>query len=248
MSNQKHSSNTKHSGDSTRVLSAIPKLGVEDCFVIPHAYFDRMQQKVINHAFVKASNNFVVPPHYFNTLSEKVCNHAFVSNNSTFPIPENYFEQLPSTIEQKVVGVRISSINQEIPEGYFEQLPVKIQDRLYQQKKQAAVYRMPQFAQLRPVLAAATIVLLIAMLFYLKIFDNATQGNDQLAVNKHPVNHMVILNEQIHEYDENILIEAIDQPLQIDIASQSEQQLLNEHITDFLIDNQITTDDIASEI
>jgi hypothetical protein len=247
MSNQKHSSNTKHSGDSTRVLSAIPKLGVEDCFVIPHAYFDRMQQKVINHAFVKSSSNFVVPPHYFDTLSEKVCNHAFVNNNSTFPIPENYFEQLPSALEQKV-GIRMSSINQEIPEGYFEQLPVKIQDRLYQQKKQAAVYRMPQFGQLRPVLAAATIVLLIAMLFYLKIFDNTKHGTDQLAANKHAVNHMVILNEHINEYDENILIEAIDQPVQIDIASQSEQQLLNENITEFLIDNQINTDDIASEI
>jgi hypothetical protein len=247
MSNQKHSSNTKHSGDSTRVLSAIPKLGVEDCFVIPHAYFDRMQQEVINHAFVKASNNFVVPPHYFDTLSEKVCNHAFISNNSTFPIPENYFEQLPSALEQKV-GIRMSSINQEIPEGYFEQLPVKIQDRLYQQEKQAAVYRMPQFGQLRPVLAAATIVLLIAMLFYLKIFDNTKHGTDQLAANKHAVNHMVILNEHINEYDENILIEAIDQPVQIDIASQSEQQLLNENITEFLIDNQINTDDIASEI
>jgi hypothetical protein len=247
MSNQKHSSNTKHSGDSTRVLSAIPKLGVEDCFVIPHAYFDRMQQEVINHAFVKASNNFVVPPHYFDTLSEKVCNHAFISNNSTFPIPENYFDQLHSALEQKV-GIRMSSINQEIPEGYFEQLPVKIQDRLYQQEKQAAVYRMPQFGQLRPVLAAATIVLLIAMLFYLKIFDNTKHGTDQLAANKHAVNHMVILNEHINEYDENILIEAIDQPVQIDIASQSEQQLLNENITEFLIDNQINTDDIASEI
>jgi hypothetical protein len=59
---------------------------------------------------------------------------------------------------------------------------------------------------------------------------------------------MVILNEHINEYDENILIEAIDQPVQIDIASQSEQQLLNENITEFLIDNQINTDDIASEI
>jgi hypothetical protein len=127
-------------------------------------------------------------------------------------------------------------------------LPVKIQDRLYQQKKQAAVYRMPQFGQLRPVLAAATIVLLIAMLFYLKIFDNTKHGTDQLAANKHAVNHMVILNEHINEYDENILIEAIDQPVQIDIASQSEQQLLNENITEFLIDNQINTDDIASEI
>jgi hypothetical protein len=196
---------------------------------------------------VKSSSNFVVPPHYFDTLSEKVCNHAFVNNNSTFPIPENYFEQLPSALEQKV-GIRMSSINQEIPEGYFEQLPVKIQDRLYQQKKQAAVYRMPQFGQLRPVLAAATIVLLIAMLFYLKIFDNTKHGTDQLAANKHAVNHMVILNEHINEYDENILIEAIDQPVQIDIASQSEQQLLNENITEFLIDNQINTDDIASEI
>jgi hypothetical protein len=36
--------------------------------------------------------------------------------------------------------------------------------------------------------------------------------------------------------------------VQIDIASQSEQQLLNENITEFLIDNQINTDDIASEI
>jgi hypothetical protein len=107
---------------------------------------------------------------------------------------------------------------------------------------------MPQFGQLRPVLAAATIVLLIAMLFYLKIFDNTKHGTDQLAANKHAVNHMVILNEHINEYDENILIEAIDQPVQIDIASQSEQQLLNENITEFLIDNQINTDDIASEI
>jgi hypothetical protein len=107
---------------------------------------------------------------------------------------------------------------------------------------------MPQFGQLRPVLAAATIVLLIAMLFYLKIFDNTKHGTDQLAANKHAVSHMVILNEHINEYDENILIEAIDQPVQIDIASQSEQQLLNENITEFLIDNQINTDDIASEI
>lgn len=247
MNNQKHSSNTAHSGDSTRVLSAIPKLVVEDCFVIPHAYFDHMHQEVMNHALVKASNNFVVPPHYFDTLSEKICNHAFVSNNSTFPIPENYFEQLPSALEQKV-GIRMSKVNQEIPVGYFEQLPVKIQDRLYQQKKQAAVYRMPQFGQLRPVLAAAAIVLLIAMLFYLKIFDNATQGNEQLAVSKHPVNHILLLNEQIHDYDETMLIEAIDQPVQIDIANHSEQQLMKENITEFLIDNQITTDDIASEI
>ena len=228
-------------------LAAIPKLGIEESFVLPVSYFEKMHEAVLNHPFVKVTPDFVVPHLYFETLPETITQHALIAKQSPFVVPTNYFEQVALQVEQKV-GIAPIQINLEVPEGYFENLPLRIQDRLYQEKKEAKVYWLPQVPQYRLALVAAAVAILVVMIFYLRLFENSTSNNTQLAMNTMSKSTITAATEDLNEYDESMLIEAIDQPEQIEIASNNDQQQVKAEITEYLIENDITLEDITEEI
>jgi hypothetical protein len=228
-------------------LAAIPKLGIEESFVMPIGYFENMHEAVLNHPFVKVNTDFVVPHLYFETLPETIAQHALIAKQSPFEVPANYFEQVAIRVEQKV-GIAPMQNNLEVPEGYFENLPLRIQDRLYQDKKEAKVYWLPQVPQYRLALVAAAVAILVVMVFYLRLFENSGSSNTQLAMNKMTESTITAATEDLHDYDESMLIEVIDEPEQIEIAGNNETKELNEEITEYLIENDLTVDDIAEEI
>jgi membrane-associated HD superfamily phosphohydrolase len=110
------------------------------------------------------------------------------------------------------------------------------------------VFWLPQAPQYRLALVAAAIAIILAMVFYVRLFENSSTNNPQLAMNKISESTITAATEDVNEYDESMLIEAIDQPVQINIASNQEQLQVNNEITDYLIENDITIDDIAEEI
>jgi hypothetical protein len=228
-------------------LAAIPKLGIEESFVLPAGYFEKMHEAVLNHPFVKVNTDFVVPHLYFETLPETITQHALIAKQSPFVVPENYFEQVTLQVEQKV-GIAPIQSNLGVPEGYFENLPLRIQDRLYQEKKEPKVYWLPQLPQYRLALVAAAIAILVVMVFYLRLFENSTSTKPQLALKKMNESTIAAATEDLNEYDESMLIEAIDQPTQIEIAGNNEQQQIKAEITEYLIENDITIDDITEAI
>jgi hypothetical protein len=228
-------------------LAAIPKLGIEESFVLPAGYFEKMQVAVLNHPFVKVTHDFVVPDLYFEALPETIAQNALVAKQSPFVVPTNYFEQLALQVEQKL-DIAPMQNNLEVPEGYFENLPLKIQDRLYKEKKEAKVFWLPQVPQYRLALVAAVVAILVVMLFYVRLFENSTSTKPQLALKKMSESTITAATEDLNEYDESMLIEAIDQPTQIEIAGNNEQQQVRAEITEYLIENDITIDDITEAI
>jgi hypothetical protein len=86
------------------------------------------------------------------------------------------------------------------------------------------------------------------MVFYLKLFENPVSKNAQLAMNKITESTMNEATEDLHSYDESMLIEAIDQPEQIAIANDVNTQNSSLEITEYLIENDISIDNIAEEI
>ena len=228
-------------------LAAIPKLGIEESFVLPTGYFEMMQEAVLNHPFVTVTPDFIVPHLYFESLPETIAQHALIAKQSPFVVPENYFEHVALHVEQKL-GITPLQSNLEVPEGYFENLPLRIQDRLYQEKKEAKVYWLPQLPQYRLALVAAAVAILVVMVFYLRLFENSSSSNAQLAMNKMTESTITAATEDLHDYDESMLIEVIDEPEQIEIAGNNETKELNEEITEYLIENDLTVDDIAEEI
>lgn len=228
-------------------LAAMPKVKFDDLFVVPENYFNELEISICNHPLVKPANNFNLPENYFAQLSEKVSQHPMVSKQSPFLVPENYFEQLPLRISQKGGFAPIQN-GMEVPEGYFENLPYKIQDRIYQKRKEAKVFWLPQAPQYRVALVAAVITVIAVMVFYLKMFENPSANNAPMAMNTISTNTINAATDEILDYDEGLLIEQIDKPEQITISVISEQELAHETITEYLIENDITAEDIAEEI
>lgn len=229
------------------MLAAIPKLGIEESFVLPAGYFEKMHEAVLNHPFVKARPDFVVPDLYFESLPETIAAHALISQRNPFAVPDQYFEGMPVQVEQKL-GIAPLQSNMEVPEGYFEKLPLRIQDRIYKEKKEAKVFWLPQAPAYRLALVAAAVAILVAMTFYLRYFENQNIHENSLALNKMSESAVNEATEDVQVYDESMLIEAIDQPEQIAIAQDDAIQKEQVEITEYLIENNITVEDIAEEI
>lgn len=244
MNTNLHSHNNEDLRQLAPNLAAIPKLSIEACFNVPEGYFEKMHEAVLNHPFVKVAPDFIVPGLYFESLPDAVAQHALVNKQSPFVVPNNYFENMSLQVEQKL-GIAPLESTLEAPEGYFDTLAIKIQDRLYQEQKETKVFWLPQY---RLALVAAVVAILVVMAFYLRVFENQTATNENLAMNKMSESTITAATEELNEYDESMLIEAIDQPTQIDIASNQEQQQVNTEITEYLIENDITIEDIAEEI
>jgi len=228
-------------------LAVLPKCNIDETFSIPVGYFEKMREEVLMHPFVNATFNFEVPALYFEQLPELLAQHALVSKKNPFVIPENYFDQVSHQVAQKA-GIATIQANLEVPEGYFENLPIKIQDKLYREQKRTKVFWLPQAPHYRLAAVAAMIALLVAMVFYLRLFDNPTANNTQLAMNKLSESTINAATEEVQDYEESMLIEEIDQPEQIEIASNDKQQQYILEITEYLIENDITLEDIAEEI
>ncbi len=241
-----HSHNNEDLRQIAPKLAAIPKLSVEESFYVPADYFEKMHEAVLNHPFIKLTPDFIVPSLYFDSLPETIAQHALINKQSPFVAPENYFDSVALQVEQKV-GLLPMQNSLEVPEGYFDNLPIKIQDRLYQEQKETKVFWLPQVPQYRLALVAAVVAILVVMVFYLRLFEDQSSTSQQLSMNKMSESTITAATEDLHEYDESMLIEAIDQPTQIEIANNNEQQL-NAEITEYLIENDITIDDIAEEI
>ena len=227
-------------------LAALPKYSIEETFSIPAGYFEKMHEAVLNHPFVKIAPDFVVPGLYFETLPDTIAQHAFVAKQSPFIVPENYFEQVAVKVEQKA-GIRAIKSNMEVPEGYFENLPIRIQDKLYKESKTTKVFWLPETPQYRLVLVAAAVTIILVMVFFVNLFENQSGTKPQLAMNK-TVQASNVVADDFQDYDETMLIEAIDQPQQIDIASNNDEQNTKTAITEYLIENDITLEDITAEI
>jgi hypothetical protein len=246
MSTLKYSNENQDLRQLAPKLDAMPKYGLEETFKIPAGYFEKMQEEVLMHPFVNACSSFEVPDLYFENLPTQITNHALITKNNPFAVPQNYFDLVADKVAQKA-GLSTVKTNMEVPEGYFENLPIKIQDRLYKEKKETKVFMLPLRPQFRMVLAAAMIVMLLIMVFYLRIFENPTANNTQLALSKINITETIEGNN-LQDFDESMLIEAIDEPEQIDISSSSKPQKINTEITEYLIENDITLEDIAEEI
>jgi len=244
MNTNLHSHNNEELRQLAPNLAAIPKLNIEACFNVPEGYFEKMHEAVLNHPFVKVTPDFIVPGLYFESLPDAIAQHSLVNKQSPFVVPNNYFENMSLQVEQKL-GIAPLESTLEAPEGYFDTLAIKIQDKLYQEQKETKVFWLPQY---RLALVAAVVAILVVMAFYLRVFENQTSANANLAMNKMSESTITAATEELNEYDESMLIEAIDQPTQIDIASNQEQQQVNTEITEYLIENDITIDDIAEEI
>ncbi len=242
-----HSHNNEDLRQIAPKLAAIPKLSVDESFYVPAGYFEKMHEAVLNHPFIKLTPDFMVPGLYFDSLPETIAQHALIAKQSPFEVPANYFEQVALQVEQKV-GIAPMQNNLEVPEGYFENLPLRIQDRLYQDKKEAKVYWLPQVPQYRLALVAAAVAILVVMVFYLRLFEDQSSTTQQLSMNKMSESTITAATEDLNEYDESMLIEAIDQPTQIEIAGNNEQQQVKAEITEYLIENDITIDDITEAI
>lgn len=248
MNTFKHSNNTEDLRLIAPRLAAMPKISLEESFKIPEGYFEQMQLSVVNHPLIKVVNDFAVPELYFEQLPERITHHALVNKQNPFVSPEHYFEKLPLQIEQRL-GINTVQKTLEVPEGYFEQLPLKIQDRLYRERKETKVYWLSPSPQYRMILAAAVVTIIVAMMFYLKLFDSSIKNKETLALNKISKNEIHAATDDIAEYDESMIIEAIDQPEQIDIASNSlEQQQMKTEITEYLMEQEISIEEIAAEI
>jgi hypothetical protein len=247
MNTNLHSINNEELRHIAPKLSAIPKLGIEESFVLPVGYFEKMHEAVLNHPFIKVRPDFIAPDLYFEKLPAVIAEHALVNKQSPFVVPENYFEKVSIKIAKRV-GISEVQNSLTAPEGYFDTLPVKIQDRLYREKKEAKLFWLPQAPQYRLALVAAAIAILLVMVFYVRLFENTGSTNPQLAMNKMSESTITAGIEDINEYDESMLIDAIDQPLQIEIASNDKQQQAATAITEYLIENDITIEDIAEEI
>lgn len=228
-------------------LAAMPKLSVEESFYVPAGYFEKIHETVLNHPFVKVAPDFIVPNLYFESLPESIAQQALINKQSPFVVPENYFENVSVHVAQKL-GITPMQHNLTVPEGYFDSLPVKIQDRLYREQKEAKVFWLPPVPAYKLALVAAVVAVLVVMVFYLRLFENPASTTSQLAMNRLSESTINAATEDLNDYDESMLIEEIDQPTQIDIASNTDQQLLNTEITEYLLENDISVDDIAEEI
>jgi hypothetical protein len=80
------------------------------------------------------------------------------------------------------------------------------------------------------------------------LFDSSTSNNNQLAINNISKSTITAATEDLHDYDESMLIEEIDQPEQIEIASNNEQMQEQIEITEYLIENDISVEEIAEAI
>ena len=80
MKPNKYNSNDEDLRQIAPRLAAIPKLGIEESFVLPADYFEKMHAALLNHPFVKVATDFVVPHLYFETLIN-------ISLQSTKPPP-----------------------------------------------------------------------------------------------------------------------------------------------------------------
>jgi hypothetical protein len=247
MNPKQHNSNHEELRHIAPKLAAIPKLGIEESFVLPAGYFEKMHEAVLNHPFIKATSDFAVPNLYFESLPEVIAQHALISKQSPFVVPENYFEQVALQVEQKI-GISPVQSNLEVPEGYFENLPLRIQDRIYQEKKQARVFWLPQTPVYRLTLVAAAVSIIIVMIFLMRTFDEPSNQNNQLAMNNIQESTINAATDDIHEFDESLLIEEIDQPEQIEIAAHDEQSQVETEITEYLLENDITVEEITAEI
>lgn len=248
MNTFKHSNNKEDLRLIAPKLAAMQKMSLEESFKIPEGYFEQMQYSLEHHPLIKVSNNFVAPEFYFEQLPERIAQHALVNKQNAFVSPEHYFEKLPLHIEQRL-GINRVQKPMEVPEGYFEQLPLKIQDRLYKERKETKVYWLTPSPQYRMILAAAVVTIIIAMIFYLRLMDSPIKNNQSLALNKISKVEINTATDEYTEYDESMIIEAIDQPEQIEIAHHSiDQEQMKTELTEYLIEHEISIDDIAAEI
>ncbi|MBN2213824.1 MAG: hypothetical protein JW723_06225 [Bacteroidales bacterium] len=127
----------------------------------------------------------------------------------------------------------------KVPEDYFENFSVRLSDRIHEK-------RSPEFTgRLIPVLkpflaiAAVAVIVLIAVRIFVNQPGKEDMGNlkgDDLAFS---------ISDNIYYYSEEAIIDAVYPPVE---SSVSEEHLTDEEIIEYLINEDISINDILNPI
>ena len=222
-------------------LGAILAASSNDCFATTFNYFDTLEQEIKQQAFVNSQNTFDYPLHYFEQVSTAIESHSLIKPQQAFIAPNLYFENLPQAISNRI-GLSFEPATFEALPNYFDALPQKIQSKIYNQQQTKVIQLQPVFST-RLTMAAAIVVILFAGIFYLNFLKQESSNDLQFAT----INMNTKTEEILLQVDESMLIEALDQPEQIAISSKSNNAFKQE-ITDYLIQDDISIDEIVAEI
>ena len=226
-------------------LASLPKLTVEEVFVMPVNYFENLSSTIFQHPLISKSNPFTVPEGYFELLPERVCSHAFILKHNPFAVPENYFENLPLRISNAIHGSFAGVSEMQAPEGYFDTLPYRIQSKIQQTKKKESLVWFPVLPQYKLAPAAAMIVAIVSVSVYFNGFNRVDNSHLQANLTKKEIQHHVE-TEMVNSIDESILIDAIDEDA---VASANvETPKNNEEISNYLIENNIDINALSDEL
>jgi hypothetical protein len=169
-------------------IEELPKVNI---FKVPEGYFDTLSMSIQERitfseepvvSFGK-KQNFAVPDNYFDTLSSRIMNRIADLGKQTislenlpkvnvFKVPQGYFENAEESIR---ATTRVESIERknifEVPTNYFDELPTRIISRTQEETK---VIKVNWWQKGRTIwAAAASIVLLIGLGFYIPQFSKA---------------------------------------------------------------------------
>jgi hypothetical protein len=232
----------------------LAKVRKENCFMVPDGYFDELPEAIcietITSQFSR-ENPFTVPANYFNDLVIEVEASVFATGlvkENKFDVPANYFDELPQEITSGIIASSFPKENPfEVPSDYFEYLPSLIQDRIAAQTKKVKVLTLDWFTaktQMLAVAASVVIVCLIGINYWNKSSNTAVNG--PVASVTKPAERT--LDEHIENVDESTLEEALAEE-GTDNKQQPRIQLAsNDHIVNYLIDNQIDVGTLVNEL
>jgi hypothetical protein len=181
----------------------------------------------------KSSSPFILPESYFEQFPLRINSLVLLSKKRDFEAPQNYFSDLPEKL--KVITLQKKS-SFEAPEGYFDKLPGVLQEQVHRDKPSLRRSLFPRLAV--SMLAAAAVILVVTT--GINFYFIKDSNNNETALNLKQINV---------EDAESILLESADENFLLEHALVSAEPIDNrEAISDYLIENQIDVNTLATEL
>jgi len=127
----------------------------------------------------------------------------------------------------------------KVPEDYFENFSVRLSDRIHEKKSPEFTGRLVPV--LKPYFAIAAIAVIILVAVRIFILQPGTENMNSLKSFEITVN----IEDNIYYYSEEAIIEAIYLPVELSVP---EEDLTNEEILEYLINEDISFSDIMNAI
>lgn len=174
----------------------------------------------------------------FKDIEEEKLRELLKGIDNSFTVPPGYFEKLPDNIMDKINSLpdfEKKAVNNPfiVPDGYFENLPSEISVKITSQKSILYTWlNNLQRPRIAIPIAFATIILLAGLFFYQQ--STYTKSTQQEIT--------------ADEISNSTYMFSIDEDLFVDVLSNQNDNVSDESLEQYLIDNNIDLSQIENKL